>query len=232
MNRTGALTVKGSVDVGIPLDSGRKNAKINYQKETDKVLEGLHDRPGLLLHSCCGPCSSYVLEYLSKSFDITVFYYNPNIRPEEEFVKRLENQKKLLNEMRPEGACVEPVAPPYDPAPFEEIARGMEDLPEGGERCLRCYRLRLEKTAEYAAAHGFEWFCTTLSVSPHKNAEALNRIGEEIAGKFGLRYLPSDFKKRSGYLRSIRLSEQYGLYRQNYCGCTPPAAETEKDGLQ
>ena len=187
------------------------------------MLEGFHDRPLLLLHSCCGPCSSYVLEYLSQFFDITVFYYNPNIRPEEEFVKRLENQKKLLNEMQPEGACTEPVAPPYDPAPFEEIARGMEDLPEGGERCLRCYRLRLEKTAEYAAAHGFEWFCTTLSVSPHKNAEALNRIGQETAEKFGLRYLPSDFKKRSGYLRSIRLSEKYGLYRQNYCGCTPPA---------
>ena len=125
------MTVQGSVDVGIPLDTVRKNGKINYQKETDRVLEGLHDRPLLLLHSCCGPCSSYVLEYLSQFFDITVFYYNPNIRPEEEFVKRLENQKKLLNEMRPEGACVEPVAPPYDPAPFEEIARGMEDLPEG-----------------------------------------------------------------------------------------------------
>ena len=195
--------------------------KINYSKETDRVLSGLHGRPGLLLHSCCGPCSSYVLEYLSAWFDITVFYYNPNIRPEEEYVKRLENQRKLLRGMRPEGACPEPVAPPYDPAPFEEIAKGLEDLPEGGERCLRCYRLRLEHTAEYAASHGFEWFCTTLSVSPHKNAGALNRIGEETAQKYGVRYLPSDFKKRSGYLRSIRLSEQYGLYRQNYCGCTP-----------
>ena len=209
------------MDVERLTESRGKNGKINYQKETDQVLESLHGRPGLLLHSCCGPCSSYVLEYLSRYFDITVFYYNPNIRPEEEYEKRLENQKKLLREMRPEGVCPEPVAPPYDPAPFEEIARGLEDLPEGGERCLKCYRLRLEKTAEYAASHGFQWFCTTLSVSPHKNAAALNRIGSETAEKYGLNYLISDFKKRSGYLRSIRLSEQYGLYRQNYCGCTP-----------
>ncbi|MBR0444377.1 MAG: epoxyqueuosine reductase QueH [Clostridia bacterium] len=210
------------MDVKQPTESGGKVEKINYQKETDKVLESLCGRPGLLLHSCCGPCSSYVLEYLSRFFDIKVFYYNPNIRPEEEYERRLENQKKLLREMHPEGVCPEPVTLPYDPAPFEEIERGLEDLPEGGERCLKCYRLRLEKTAEYAAAHGYEWFCTTLSVSPHKDAAALNRIGFETAGKYGLKYLVSDFKKRSGYLRSIRLSEQYGLYRQNYCGCTPP----------
>ena len=174
----------------------------------------------VLLHACCAPCSSAIVEWLVQH-DIrpTIFYYNPNIRPEEEYEKRLESQKKLLREMRPEGVCPEPVAPPYDPAPFEEIARGLEDLPEGGERCLKCYRLRLEKTAEYAASHGFQWFCTTLSVSPHKNADNVNRAGAEAAMRTGVKYLYADFKKKNGYLRSLQLSAEYSLYRQNYCGC-------------
>ena len=194
--------------------------KTNYQKKTDEILAALKTRERLLLHSCCGPCSSYVLRYLREYFDITVFFYNPNILPAGEYEKRLQAQKRLIEKMNGEGADIRLLVPDYDPEPFLTMARGKEDLPEGGERCSGCFRLRLEETAKTARENGFPWFCTTLSVSPHKDAERINRIGEEL-GTDGCRWLYSDFKKRNGYLESIRLSHEYGLYRQDYCGCTP-----------
>ncbi len=177
--------------------------------------------PTLLLHSCCGPCSSYVLEYLSRFFAITVYYYNPNIRPAEEYEKRLENQEVIIQRMDFPSLRPELIVPEYVPAEFDAVTEGMQDLPEGGERCTECFRLRIGNAARYAAENGFEWFCTTLSVSPHKDAERINRIGQEYAELYGLKWLPSDFKKKDGYKRSVELSEKYGLYRQNYCGCTP-----------
>ena len=203
--------------------------RVNYQKELDRILAALPQDgapPALLLHACCAPCSSYVLEYLSRYFSITLFYYNPNISPAEEYAHRAEEARRLVREM----PLVHPVTVEegrYEPQAFYELARGLEDAPEGGERCFACYRLRLRETARLAAARGFDWFCTTLSVSPPKTAEKLNELGEEAAAEFGVRWLPSDFKKREGFKRSIVLSQEYGLYRQNYCGCvfSRPAAE-------
>ena len=192
--------------------------KVNYQLITDSVITSLVGRPRLLLHSCCGPCSSYVLEYLTQYFDVTVFYYNPNIRPEDEYQRRLETQSELIDRAFPN---VKLVVPQYDVKEFESLTAGMEGLPEGGDRCTVCFQLRIGATAKYAKENGYEWFCTTLSVSPHKDAERLNRIGEEMAEEYKLKWLPSDFKKREGYKRSIELSEEYGLYRQDYCGCKP-----------
>ena len=191
--------------------------KTNYQLETDKTLAALPagERPRLLLHSCCGPCSSYVLEYLTQYFNVTVLYYNPNIQPEAEYEKRLFYQREVLRHI---PAAILECA--YDGAAFEAAAAGYEDAPEGGERCTRCFLLRLEETARLAAAHGFDYFCTTLTVSPHKDPERINRIGAELAQRYGVRWLPSDFKKRDGYLRSIRLAQEYGLYRQDWCGCS------------
>ncbi len=191
--------------------------KTNYQLETDKTLAALPagEKPRLLLHSCCGPCSSYVLEYLTQYFDVTVLYYNPNIQPEAEYEKRLFYQREVLRHIP--AAILECT---YDGAAFEAAAAGYEDAPEGGERCTRCFLLRLEETARLAAAHGFDYFCTTLTVSPHKDPERINRIGAELAQRCGVRWLPSDFKKRDGYLRSIRLAQEYGLYRQDWCGCS------------
>jgi predicted adenine nucleotide alpha hydrolase (AANH) superfamily ATPase len=194
---------------------------MNYQRLLEEKLRELSRSgavPTLLLHSCCGPCSSYVLEYLAQYFDITVFYYNPNIYPEAEFHKRAEVQRELLGKM----ALPRPVrllVPDYEPDAFEKIAAGLEDEPEGGRRCLNCFELRLEEAAKAAAAGGYDCFTTTLSVSPHKNAEALNAIGAMMGEKYGVSYLYADFKKKNGYKRSIELSGQYGLYRQNYCGC-------------
>lgn len=195
--------------------------KKNYQK----ILEGTLDvlakeskRPSLLLHACCAPCSSYVLEYLASYFDITVLYYNPNISPESEYFTRSAELERLIAEM-PSANGVKSVTLPYTPKEFDDIAVGLESVPEGGSRCFKCYRLRLEKSAEYAKKNGFEYFTTTLSISPHKNAEALNAIGAELAEAYGVAYLFSDFKKKNGYRRSCELSEQYGLYRQSYCGC-------------
>ncbi len=195
--------------------------KINYQLRLDKVLEGLRERqkvPRLLLHSCCAPCSSYVLEYLSEYFGITVFYYNPNISPAREYDQRVREQKRLIEEMSfrypvsfQEGT--------YDPEKFYGIVKGMEHLPEGQERCFACYKLRLGETAAAAAAGEYDYFTTTLSISPLKNAQKLNEIGIMLGEQYGVSYLPSDFKKRNGYGRSLELSEQYHLYRQNYCGC-------------
>ena len=195
--------------------------KENYQKKLEALLAGLDGTPRLLLQSCCGPCSSYVLEYLTAYFDVTVLYYNPNIRPQAEYEKRLETQKQLLAAM-PLARPVKLVEPGGRGEEFEAAARGLEAEPEGGARCTRCFMLRLEETARQAAQGGFDFFGTTLTVSPHKNAPLLNEIGEALAGRYGVAWLPSDFKKRCGYLRSIQLSKQYGLYRQEYCGCGWP----------
>lgn len=202
--------------------------RINYQKELDKLLEGLEERrtggetaPTLFLHSCCAPCSSYVLEYLCGYFRITVFYYNPNISFMEEYRKRAAEQKRLIKAYNAEnkGNRIQTVEGDYEPDRFLETVRGLEKCSEGGERCFRCYELRLRKTAERAAEGKFDFFCTTLSISPLKNAGKLNEIGLSLAEEYGIPWLPSDFKKRDGYKRSIELSEEYGLYRQNYCGC-------------
>lgn len=193
----------------------------NYHLTLDKTLESIAlsgRTPRLLLHSCCAPCSSYVLQYLSAYFAITVLYYNPNISPEEEFYRRAEEQQRLLREM-PLPRPVTLLVGDYAPEKFAAIAAGLEHQPEGGERCLACYRLRLEEAAKIAAANGFDFFTTTLTISPLKNAAKLNAIGGELAAQYGVPYLYSDFKKKDGYKISCQLSAQYGLYRQNYCGC-------------
>lgn len=190
--------------------------KTDYQRRLDGIIESLGDkRPRLLLHSCCGPCSSYVIEYLSKHFDITVYYYNPNIFPREEYEKRLAEQMKLVERLGGAVMC----EAEYDPDRFYEAARGLEGEKEGGARCAECFRLRLDKTAERAKEGGFDYFCTTLTVSPHKNAPLINEISEQAAERYGIAVLPADFKKREGYKRSIELSKEFELYRQDYCGC-------------
>ncbi len=196
--------------------------KRNYQKELDGVLAGLEKRPSLLLQCCCGPCSSYVLEYLTAHFDVTAYFYNPNIRPEAEYEKRLETLKKLLSAMpmeHPPGL----LEPGWRGEEFLAAARGLETEPEGGARCTECFRLRLGQTARTAAEWGFDFFGTTLTVSPHKDAQRINAIGFALQKEYGVKWLPSDFKKRNGYLRSIQLSREYDLYRQDYCGCGWPA---------
>ena len=202
----------------------------NYQRVLDAELAKLAaagTRPRLLLHACCAPCSSYTLEYLAAHFDITVLFYNPNIAPVAEYDFRAAELARYIAEA-PCGAGVKLRVEPYDPAPFFEMAKGLEELPEGGERCKKCYRLRLRETARIAAAEGFDYFCTTLSISPHKDAGALNAIGGELAAACGVPYLFSDFKKKGGYARSIVLSHEYGLYRQNYCGCVYSKRAVEK----
>lgn len=195
--------------------------KINYQKELDKIIQQLEREditPSLLLHSCCAPCSSYVLEYLSQYFSVTVFYYNPNISKKEEYEKRKAEQIRLIGEMKTKNK-VSFLDCDYNPAEFFDCAKGYENCTEGGERCFRCYRLRLEKTAQTAKKQNFDYFCTTLSISPLKNAQKINEIGFDVESEEGVKWLPSDFKKREGYKRSIELSRQFDLYRQNYCGC-------------
>ena len=203
--------------------------KTNYQKELDAVLAQLDPSapPRLLLHSCCAPCSSYTLEYLSDYFDITVDYYNPNISPEAEFEKRFAEQKRLI-EALPVKNPIKLVKGVYDYSAFEAVAKGLEDVPEGGERCFKCYRLRLEEAAKTAKQNGYDWFCTTLSISPLKNAQKINEIGVALGEQYGVKWLPSDFKKREGYKRSIELSHEYQLYRQNFCGCIYSKTEKEK----
>ncbi len=193
----------------------------NYQRELEQIIADCVSKsrvPRLLLHSCCAPCSSYVLEYLSRYFSITVFYYNPNIYPPREYGKRVQEQKRLVEAL--------PVIHPltlqegtYEPDRFFDLARGYEQMPEGGERCLRCFRLRLEEAAKAARDGAYDYFTTTLTISPLKNAAKLNEIGEEAGALYGVKHLPSDFKKKNGYKRSIELSREYDLYRQNYCGC-------------
>lgn len=194
---------------------------MNYQKELDKILTLLEKEnraPSLLLHSCCAPCSSYVLEYLSNYFYITVFYYNPNIYPESEYTKRILEQQTLIGKIKGKYP-VSFIAGNYDKDRFYEMAKGLEDVKEGGARCLKCYELRLREAARIAEEGGFEYFTTTLSISPLKNAARLNEIGARLEKEYQVRYLPSDFKKKNGYKRSIELSKEFGLYRQDYCGC-------------
>lgn len=208
--------------------------KINYSLKTQSIMDKNkreHIMPSLLLHACCAPCSSACLEYLSGHFDITVFYFNPNISPQSEFEKRLAEEERLLSELPLEGG-VKLIAGQYDYSRFLDISKGLEDCPEGGERCFRCYRLRLEETARLAKERGFDYFCTTLTISPLKNAEKLNEIGYDAAEKYGVAWLPSDFKKKEGYKRSIELSHQYNLYRQDFCGCAFSRAEAEKRRLR
>lgn len=205
--------------------------KINYQKKLDNIIE--HNKredimPSLLLHSCCAPCSSYTIEYLSKYFQITVLYYNPNISPYAEYEKRKAEQIRLIQAM-PVRNAVSIADCDYDCNAFFEIAKGYEDCREGGARCFRCYELRLRKTAEEAKKGGYDYFCTTLSISPLKNAQKINEIGERLGEEYGVLWLPSDFKKREGYKRSIELSKEYNLYRQNFCGCIYSRREAEDE---
>lgn len=191
--------------------------RINYQLEMEKVLRTLDGtRPKLLLHACCAPCSSATLERLAAHFDITILYYNPNIYPPEEYHRREAELERFVEEA---GYHYPVVELPYDPQEFYTAVQGLEQEPERGSRCTVCYRLRMRRAAQYAAEHGFDWFTTTLSISPHKDARRINEIGQQLEEEFGVKHLPSDFKKHNGYLRSLQLSEEYGLYRQDYCGC-------------
>ncbi|MCR5196227.1 MAG: epoxyqueuosine reductase QueH [Pseudobutyrivibrio sp.] len=195
--------------------------KINYQKELDKLIASLEKEgrvPSLLLHSCCGPCSSYCIEYLSNYFNITVFYYNPNIYPDEEYYHRVKEQQRFINEF-PTKHPVSFIEGDYDTDRFYEMAKGLENEPEKGARCLKCYDLRLRRTAEIAKEKGFDFFATTLTISPMKDSKVLNEIGQQIAGEVGVEWLVNDFKKREGYKRSTELSKEYDMYRQDYCGC-------------
>lgn len=193
----------------------------NYQKELDSLIKKQTEDgivPKLLLHSCCAPCSSYVLEYLSQYFEITVFYYNPNIYPTIEYYKRAQEQEDLITRMEFKNP-VSFVAGTYDSDEFYQMTKGLEQEPEGGARCMCCFKLRLRESAKVASAGGFDYYTTTLSISPLKSAKKLNEIGEQLGKEYKVAYLPSDFKKREGYKRSIELSKEYGLYRQDYCGC-------------
>ena len=195
--------------------------KRNYQKELDGLIAKLQEGasvPKLFLHSCCAPCSSYVLEYLSEYFEITVFYYNPNIYPPEEYHERAAEQKRFIEQF-PAKHPISYIEGEYDTKRFYEMARGLEKVPEGGERCFKCYELRMRESAILAKEGGFDYFTTTLSISPLKNAEKLNEIGEMLESEYGVKHLASDFKKKNGYKRSTELSKEYELYRQNYCGC-------------
>ena len=194
--------------------------KENYQIKMEKIIENLPNDyvPTLLLHACCAPCSSYVLELLSNYFKITILYYNPNIYPESEYDKRYGEISKVLKEINAKYP-ISVLEVEYEPEKFEEISIGLEEEQEGGVRCHKCYYLRLEKTALLAKKQHFDYFTTTLSISPYKNAEVLNRIGEVLENKYDIKYLYADFKKKEGYKRSIELSKKYDLYRQEYCGC-------------
>lgn len=243
--------------------AAKQTQKRNYQKELERILFhcgandtcrgqnggcagiGNTEAPTLLLHSCCAPCSSYVLEYLSQYFRITVLYYNPNIYPEEEYERRVQEQERLIAQMQERNVQAQTATDVeaaaggsarsetevsrrypitfmkgrFDSREFYEAVRSLEHIPEGGERCFACFRLRLREAAEVAAAGNFDYFTTTLTISPLKSAPKLNEIGEELARQYHVRWLPSDFKKKNGYKRSIELSAEYGLYRQDYCGC-------------
>jgi len=190
----------------------------NYSLLCEEIINNLNKTPKLLLHSCCAPCSSYVISYLSEFFDITIFYYNPNISPKEEYEKRKEEQIRLINEM-PTKNKVSILDCDYDNDLYEKTISGLEKEPEGGRRCYKCFMLRLDKTAKEAKDNNFDYFSTTLSVSPYKNSKVINEIGIELQDKYNIKWLYSDFKKKDGYKKSILLSKEYNLYRQNYCGC-------------
>ena len=249
------------------LGHGEHMNKINYQRELERLLDKIEESrhgnpecpaPRLLLHSCCAPCSSYCIEYLSGYFEITVFYYNPNLYPNEEYEKRVSEQKRFIEEFnehvqknehneRPaehndielnnigktEGRAfkVSIMEGDFEKALFYETIRGLEEEPERGGRCTECFRLRLGKTAEAARKGGFDFFATTLTISPQKNAEIINTIGLEMSEKYGARYLATDFKKREGYKRSIELSREFGLYRQDYCGCEFSSRDRERQRM-
>ena len=203
--------------------------KINYQLRLDEVIKNIEasgERPSLLMQICCAPCGSYVLEYLTKYFDIALFYYNPNIYPRAEYDKRLGEIEKLLS-LAPFCRGVELIRGEYDELAWLEYIKGMEAEREGGGRWTLCFDKRLEETARMAKERGSDWFCTTLTISPHKNASLINGIGERLGEKYGVPFLPSDFKKREGYKRSIQLCEEYGIYRQSYCGCKYSIPEIE-----
>ena len=201
--------------------SKKINTNINYQKELDKFIDNLiseEKTPSLLMHSCCAPCSSYCLEYLSQYFNITIMYYNPNISPESEYMKRVEEQKKFINEF-PAVNKISFIEGRYEPDKFYKSVKGLEKEPEGGKRCYVCYEMRLREAAITAKELNFDYFTTTLSISPLKNAHKLNEIGKKLSEEYCIDYLYSDFKKKNGYKRSIELSKEYNLYRQNFCGC-------------
>lgn len=203
---------------------------INYRIEMEREIEALKragQRPLLALHSCCAPCSSAVLEQLNDAFQIAVFYYNPNISPEDEFRRRAEEQLRLVREM-PLAEDIRAEIGAYDPERFYAAVRGHESDPEGGARCGICFELRLRETAKYARDIGAEYFTTTLSISPLKDASRLNTLGSAIAAEYGLKYLHSDFKKKDGYRRSCALSKEYDLYRQDFCGCVYSKLEAER----
>ena len=204
--------------------------KRNYQRELDELIATLDGKapPRLLLHGCCAPCSSYVLEYLARYFEITLYYYNPNISPRAEYEKRLGEVRRLVSEL-PLVHPVTVVDGPWDHAAFLDVSRGLEEEPEGGERCLKCYELRLRAAATVAKEGDYDFFATTLSISPHKRADKLNEIGERVGREIGVRHLPADFKKKGGYARSIALSRELGLYRQDYCGCAFSRRQKHKE---
>lgn len=194
---------------------------MNYQivlDETLKEIEKNNEKPKLLLHVCCAPCSSYVLEYLNKYFNITVFYYNPNISTKDEYDKRYNEEQRFVKEY-PFESEIKVINGKYDNEKYEKLIDGFQDEKEGGARCFKCYRLRLEESAKYAKENNYDYFTTTLTISPYKNSKVLNEIGNELSQLYGIKYLYSDFKKRNGYKRSIELSHKYNLYRQDYCGC-------------
>lgn len=192
--------------------------KINYDEQMKKIVGELGgEKKTLLLHSCCGPCSTAVIERLEKYFDLTVFYFNPNITESEEYRLRLDEQKRFLSEAY--GERIRLIEGDYRARDFFDLTEGFEKEPEGGARCAYCFKMRLDETARVAAENGFDFFCSTLTVSPHKNPDVINRIGEKAAVKFGSRYLPNDFKKQNGFKRSIEISNEHELYRQRYCGC-------------
>lgn len=191
---------------------------MNFQQEQDNIINGLQNKPNLLLHSCCGPCSTHCIEALIKYFNVTVLWHNPNIQPKSEYDLRLENQLKVIKAFEKQGK-LSLIEIPYNEQEFFFVTKGLEQEKEGGKRCAECFKLRLEQTAKVAKEQNFDYFTTTLTVSPHKNAPLINEIGFALQEKYNVKFLPSDFKKKNGYKRSIELSKQFDLYRQNYCGC-------------
>lgn len=226
MQKCAVYAIMGKEDVPRPTGRAERNNRgtvmpnrINYQLAMEKVLQQLDAekaRPSLLLHACCAPCSSATLERLVDHFDLTILYYNPNIYPPAEYHRREAELERFVQQA---GYRFPVVELPYEPQEFYDAVKGLEQEPEKGERCTVCYRLRLEQTARYAAQHGLGWFCTTLSISPMKDPVRINALGEELGQKYGVHFLPSEFRKKDGYKRSLQLSTEYGLYRQDYCGC-------------